>query len=628
MSKCVSALSALLAVAVTSVGLARNDQTRSGIQQSTSLYVTTRDGTPIAVTVHLPSDLDLGVRVPVLMRTTRYWREYQPGAALRTLIKLHLLPADILVDKQVKYFNRRHFAVVLVDARGSGASGGHRVIEYSSQEIADMGEVAAWAAQQPWSNGHVGTFGISYEANTAELAAVPNQPAIRAVMPLFGTFDNLENLSVGGVGFQSFLQEWNRIIAALDRNDVCGAAQVTGWRCWIDRMGVAGVLPVDGDLGREQLRAMLQQHHNWNVAEAVKGVEFRDDRMPTEEGALTNEDISPYGMRRQIEASKVPMMVWASWLDGDAEGNLVRYRSFSNREVLIIGALSHGGDFNVDPFASRHKPPAPTDDEQFKMQADFFDDVLRNETPKNIKSFIRYYTMGEGQWHETSVWPPTGLSVERLYFRESHRLKGEAPTENSGADTYTVDFTATAGKRTRWHTGLGGGDVVYLNRLNEDKKLLVYTGEPLQADLDITGTPILSIQMSSTASDGAIHAYLEDVAPNGRVTYVDEGDFRFIDRKEIDPQSLPYESLGPAHSLLRKDAQAMIPGQPTTIHFAMYPTSVMLRQGHRIRVSLAGADTGFFQRYPSDGTPIWTVYRAANAASLIELPVRESQQAQ
>jgi predicted acyl esterase len=139
---------------------------------------------------------------------------------------------------------------------------------------------------------------------------------------------------------------------------------------------------------------------------------------------------------------------------------------------------------------------------------------------------------------------------------------------------------------------------------------------------------IPSIQMSTTASDGAIHAYLEDVAPNGRVTYVDEGDFRFIDRREIDPESLPYESLGPAHSLLRKDAQVMIPGQPTTLHFAMYPTSVMLRKGHRIRVALAGADTGFFQRYPSDGTPTWTVYRAAKAASLIELPVmQKSQQA-
>jgi predicted acyl esterase len=46
--------------------------------------------------------------------------------------------------------------------------------------------------------------------------------------------------------------------------------------------------------------------------------------------------------------------------------------------------------------------------------------------------------------------------------------------------------------------------------------------------------------MSSTTSDGALHAYLEDVSPEGRVTHVDEGIFRVINRKEVDPNSLPY----------------------------------------------------------------------------------------
>ena len=100
------------------------------------------------------------------------------------------------------YFNQRHFAVLLVDARGSGASGGHRVMEYSPTEVADMGEVAAWAAQQPWSNGRVGTFGISYDGNTAELAAVPNQPAIRAVMPLYDDFDVLAAIQPDGVALR------------------------------------------------------------------------------------------------------------------------------------------------------------------------------------------------------------------------------------------------------------------------------------------------------------------------------------------------------------------------------------------------------------------------------------------
>jgi len=42
------------------------------------------------------------------------------------------------------------------------------------------------------------------------------------------------------------------------------------------------------------------------------------------------------------------------------------------------------------------------------------------------------------------------------------------------------------------------------------------TGAPLDADLEITGTPFLTLEMSSTTGDGALHAYLEDVSSEGR----------------------------------------------------------------------------------------------------------------
>ena len=54
----------------------------------------------------------------------------------------------------------------------------------------------------------------------------------------------------------------------------------------------------------------------------------------------------------------------------------------------------------------------------------------------------------------------------------------------------------------------------------------------------------------------------------------------------------------------------------------MYPTSVLLRKGHRIRVALAGADASLFERYPAEGTPNLTVYREAQRASYLDLPVK------
>jgi len=39
-------------------------------------------------------------------------------------------------------------------------------------------------------------------------------------------------------------------------------------------------------------------------------------------------------------------------------------------------------------------------------------------------------------------------------------------------------------------------------------------------------------------------------------------------------------------------------------------------------VAPAGEDASIFQRCPAEGTPTWTVYREAQKASFIELPVR------
>lgn len=620
------ALAAAMATAAASSGgvLPGRELTPSGMRRNTAVYVTMRDGVEIAVDIWLPPNHRSGDRWPALMKTTRYWRTNGTGWALRLLGALHLVKTEKFVDQERENFNRRGFVVLKVDARGSGASGGRRVVEYSRDEVADLGEVAAWAARQPWSNGRVGTFGISYDGNTAELAAVPNQPAIRAVMPLYDDFDSQALVRPGGILLSAFVDDWGHLVAGLDRNDICAAADLHGFQCWRTHLVTTGVKPVDADPRGRHLAELVARHHSLDIAATVARAEFRDDFLVADGDTYRFQDISPYGMRRQIEASGVPMMVWCGWMDASpCAGALIRYRTFSNPQVLVIGPLSHGGSFNADPFASSHLPPAPPLPEQHQMEADFFDQALRQDPPAKIESSIRYYTMGEAKWHSTKVWPPEGLHPERLYLADGGGLSDEPPSAASASDTYQVDFTASSGKQTRWHTQLGGGDVVYPDRTAEDKKLLVYTGPPLEHDLEITGSPILTLEFASSATDGAVHAYLEDVAPNGRVTYLDEGMLRVIHRKEVDPATLPYVPIGPAHSFLREDAEPMRPGEAVTLRLALYPTSLVLRQGHHLRLALAGADAGLFARYPPAGPVAWTVYRQLGRTSFLEVPVKQ-----
>lgn len=150
--------------------------------------------------------------------------------------------------------------------------------------------------------------------------------------------------------------------------------------------------------------------------------------------------------------------------------------------------------------------------------------------------------------------------------------------------------------------------------------LLTYTSPPLTEALEITGTPVVRLEISSTHEDGVIIAYLESVSPDGKVTMLTEGELRLIHRKISD--DVPhYPPFGPYHSFLRKDASPMIAGKMETVSFGLLPTSVLIPAGHSLRIALAGHDKDTFLRIPKTGDPVLTVGRNSGHASFIELPV-------
>ena len=616
-----------LAILAKVTKLPGEELTPAGVRRDTALYIKMRDGVQIAADVWLPQDYQAGQRLPVLLRTTRYGRDGQFGWAYRLAVALKRADPHGPGDAQTDYLNQRHFVVIVGDARGSGASGGHRETEFSREEISDLGELVTWAANQAWSNGRIGTFGGSYEGATAELTAVTNPPALKAVAAMSSQFDLGMLVFPGGVHDQALLLSWSDLIRGLDtRGDVCARNRLSSLRCWWAGRFLRGVKRVDADSDGKQLAEMLAQRNNRYPTELLSQAEFRDDSLPLLGGSSTTlSEISAFGHRTQIEASQVAMQVWCGWLDSDVcDGALSRYLTFKNPQQVIIGPFSHGLDFNADPFLTpaQHSPPEPTVEQQNRMMADFFDRLLRPDVSSPIESAIRYYTMGEGQWHNTKVWPPQGFDrATRLYFTENHALSPRPPATVTASDIYPVNFTASTGKQDRWTTELDL-DIFFPDRSGEDGKLLVYTGDRLASDVEITGSPVVVLQVACTAIDGAFFAYLEDVAPDGHVTYLDEGELRAINRKQIDSHKHPYTSPGSASSSSRRDAQPLVPGEPAELKIGMWPTSILLRKGHQIRIALAGADAGTFRRYPPVGDVTWTVFRQSTLASYVELPMR------
>ncbi|MBN1890084.1 MAG: CocE/NonD family hydrolase [Thermoflexales bacterium] len=584
--------------------------------QPKSLYLTMHDGTKIAVDVWLPAGLAPGQKLPTVMRATCYWRNYQFGPIGQIFDVLGAIPEDM---QEGKFWTQAGYALVTVDGRGSGASFGQWVIPWSDEEIADLGQVVDWIVAQSWSNGRVGAYGTSYDGTMAEKLAALNHPAVKAVAPQYNEIDlQFQLVTPGGVLNRGFMQEWNEFNRRLGANDVCALEEAAGQKCDNLKYMMVGVRPVDGDVDGAQLAAAVASHTQVDVFQIAQAIEYRDDLYGSTGKTLG--DISPYGRQAAIEASGVPMYVWVNWLDSAmADGAISRYLTFSNPQQLIIVPWAHGGGYHADPFLPPDTPADPLPREQLQMLVTFFGAYLRDGTAAP-KRGITYYTLGEGTWKTTTDWPPAGFSSQRWYFGPDGRLSTDAPAGESDADNYTVDWAATTGDANRWYTSLYKLDVVYPDRAEEDKKLLTYTSAPMETDVEITGHPIVSLYVASTESDGAFHVYLEDVAPDGRVTYITEGILRAVHRK-ISDVAPPYKVVGPYHSFERADSMPMVPGEVTEIRFSLYPTSVLVRQGHRVRVALAGHDASMFARYPAQGTPRLSVQRNSLYPSHIELPV-------
>ena len=154
----------------------RNSKTSGGYPRCTSQYITMRDGVKIAVEIWYPEDYDGSQKLPALIEATRYSRGYTFSQKLdfksKMMIRLGQVPdwnvEFVQLDFESLWANQAGYALVMVDARGSGGSYGHRIMEWSPDEIADYGEIVAWIAEQDWSNGKVGAWGTSYPGNTAE----------------------------------------------------------------------------------------------------------------------------------------------------------------------------------------------------------------------------------------------------------------------------------------------------------------------------------------------------------------------------------------------------------------------------------------------------------------------------
>lgn len=582
--------------------------TPSGEKQMQAVYIPMEDGTRIAIRISLPPNLEKGQRIPAVIESTRYLTDVKTTFLLNVIMKL---TGDAKINLKIGHtLMEAGYAYIRVDARGSGASFGKREMEYSTEEIEDIGQVIDWVVRQPWSNGKVGTYGISYSANTAELAVALNHPNLAAVAPLYADFEPLAgNIMPGGMLNTFLIENWTAAVAADDANS--GKGLLTG-----------GIAPIDGDEDEQLLKQALQERDNIDVAQAFKDVTYYDDPLT---GDYTAQSLSPFLVKDGIQQSGVPFYVRVGWLDaGTVDGAIERFLTYENSQQLIIGPWNHSGSQIYDPFLDVGSSGEALIIKQDQEVVAFFDRYLKEDGGEPAGKEISYYTMGEGAWKTTSAWPVEGFTETAFYFYPDGSLKETMPEDTAAVNRYTVDFSATTGEGNRWYTQLGGPPLSYPDRSEEDRKLLTYTSEPLENAVEITGNPVVTLNLSSTATDGAFYVYLEAVAPDGKVIYITGGQLRALHRQETS-RDLGRVILGPKHSYERVDGQEMVPGENVEMRIGMFATSVLVPQGYRLRIAVAGHDASTFERIPEDGNPVIEVQANGSLPSFAVIPMKTRQ---
>jgi hypothetical protein len=600
-------------------------KTPAGFAVNSTHYLPLNEKTNVWISAWLPPGLKAAEKIPTLITTSRYGQQLEPGWLGKVLETYSLSPN--FNYQSARRFIDKGYAFVWIQSPGSCQSSGPRLGEYPPNEVEAIGLALDWIVEQPWSNQRVGAFGGSYAGTTSDMACASMRPALKAVYPRAPDFDDYrQTVKPGGLGSSEFVRIWGGLVKAMDNDDFITVMSMDSgkkpsfFETLYLRSLVRGLQRPKGK-DRAIFEQALEDHrHTPAVEDIVRFMEFKDSNL-NQEGGVGFEDVSVYEYRDAIEKAQVNTNTRAGWMDaGVAEGALEKFLTFSTPQKVVLLPAGHPQDEFVNPFGE-NTPEYPAAGELSKDDfSAYFDRHLKGTGEGKEERRIIYFTYVANTWRETSIWPPEGIANETWYLGPDNGLSLDRLTVSEGSDSYTVDFTTTTGNENRWMSQMGN-PVTYADRRDEDKKLLTFTSAPLTEDLELTGSPTVTLHAASTHEDGAFYVYLEDVGPDGRVSYLTEGLLRAIHRKTADPATAPYVPLGVYHTYKKDDAMPLIPGEVAEVAITMFPISTVFQKGHSIRIAIAGHDDALKDRYPKEGTPVITVERNSAHPSQVSLPV-------
>jgi putative CocE/NonD family hydrolase len=549
--------------------------------------VSMRDGVVLRGDVYRPRT---GDRFPVLVYRTPYGKD-DAGR-------------DYSLHREAV---RRGYAVLLQDVRGRYASDG--VFDPYRQEGRDGYDTIEWAARQPWSNGKVGTFGLSYPGAVQWLAALERPPHLLAMVPAM-TFSSPRHFFYANGVFDLSWLPWIYVNIAPDarrRLDLPGtrdsAAAAREWRS-------------DGDsyLSWLPLRELPHLHR-----EAPFYFEWLAH--PPEDPWWDWAEIR--GQYARVTAAVLNLSGWYDEAYGpegavtNFQGLLAARRGERNaRTNLIIGPWVHGvsstatghvGDLDLGPQAAI---------DYDRVVLDFLDRHVRGvDNGFSTAAPVRYFEMGTNTWRDSPTWPPAHATSTRYLAASggngTGRLELRPPTGGPTSELVSDPRTPVRDP----YREFGPHDY---RSLAARKDVLTFDTEPFASDQVVTGAVTAVIHASCDCRDFDLWVRLQDVRPDGTaINLMSPGN---------DVLRASYRQGDTIHELLN-------PGEVYEFRLPTLLTSNRVAKGHRLRAQLSASFAPHLSRNLQTGASEATsatmqtarirIHHEPGHASALLLPVTE-----
>jgi putative CocE/NonD family hydrolase len=426
----------------------------------------------------------------------------------------------------IRYFVERGYAHVLADFRGLGNSSGVSSEAMSYDEAADGSALVEWIASQPWCDGNVGMWGVSYGGITSFQTASARPPHLRAIVPIFASFDIYNDWFYPGGCFNCLgIGTWaSQMLAMQLAPPMCHDTEGRWYEVWRARLEESQpyILPWLDHPERDEF--------------------WRAKAIP-------------------LELIDVPTFLIGGWRDLFPEAMTRAYEQIQAPRKLWMGPWLH-----VAPDSSRIVPV-----EYLPEMCRWFDRFMREER-NGIEEEppVTLYVQGEGDWKHEREWP-IARTQERTFYLAAGSALLDAPPETEQSIPYVTDPTVgvQAGLWDPKGTGLG----LPLDQRPDDDRSLSFTSEPLLETLEISGSPEATLTAAvEEGKDTNLVVKLCDVAPDGFSTLVTsgwlKGSHRFSHER---PEPLPDDEL-------------------VDVPVPLWATSYRLAAGHRLRVSVSCSD--------------------------------------